>query len=591
MKQFFKFMFASALGTVLVFIIGFFIVIGSITATLSGLSKSTVVVKPNSVLQMKLDYEIPDRTNKNEFNLASLDFTTLETKDVTGLNDILSNIEYAATDPNIKGIYLNLSLIPTSTATLQEIRNKLIDFKKSGKFIISYAEVYGQSAYYLASVSDKIYLNPDGMLDLHGMSSQIMFYKNLLENLDIQVQIIRAPNNKFKSAVEPYFLDKMSDANREQMDKLLGSIWFEIITAISESRNVSFDELNKIANNLETYFDADNALKYKLVDGLLYKDQLIAELQQLTGSEKTNTISNGEYAKAVAKNNYSSNEIAVIYATGEITSGNSTEQSIGSESLSKTIRKAREDNKIKAIVFRVNSPGGSALASEVIRREVELATQVKPVIVSMGNYAASGGYWISTNANYIFADPTTLTGSIGVFGVFPNLQGFLNKKIGLTFDIAKTNENADFGSIAKPLSEFQYAQLQKNVAKTYDDFTSLVAKTRNLRQSYVDSIGQGRVWSGIDAIKLGLVDQLGGIEQAIAYAAEQANIAQDYQIIEMPKQKDMLQFLMEKGSHENELDAALRAKMGAYYTYFETIEKLSNTSEMQARIPFDLIVE
>ncbi len=593
--KFYKIVLGAFLGTLIALVITFFIKVGVISSMVTRLSKTEATaekLKPNSVLYMKLDYEIPDRTSANEF--GGFDYSTMQNNDVTGMNDILRNIEHAAIDDQIKGIYLDLSSIPTSPAILQEIRNKLVEFKESGKFIVSYAETYSQTAYYLASVSDKIYMNPGGMLDLHGMASQIMFYKHLLEKLDIEMQIVRGPDNKYKSAVEPYFLDKMSEANREQMDTLLGSIWGQIIGSISESRNISVAQLNQIADSLGTVFDAEKAMEYGLVDSLYYKDQLITELKNLTSSsDDVNIIGNSKYAKTYHNTSSSTNELAVIFAEGQINSGKGAEGTIGSETLSKTIREAREDKDIKAIVLRVNSPGGSALASEVIGREVELAAKEKPVIISMGNYAASGGYWISANGNYIFADPTTLTGSIGVFGTFPNMQGFFNDKLGLTFDVAKTNENADFGSVAQPLTEFQYNKLQQSVIKTYNDFTSLVAGARGLRQTYVDSIGQGRVWSGADAIGIGLVDQLGGIEDAINYAAEKAGIKDNYKIKEMPSQKDFMTTLMEQfsGTSDDKVKTAMKNELGEYYRYFEGLKNLSNATGIQARIPFDMVIE
>ena len=592
--KFYKVVIAAFIGTLIALLITFFVKVSFFSSLIKSISKDTemaTTVKPNSVLYMKLDYEIADRTSENEF--AGIDFNTLESKDVTGLNQILNNIENAKTDANIKGIYLELSSIPTSTATLQEIRNKLIEFKESGKFVVTYGENYSQSAYYLATAADKIYLNPEGMVDLHGMASQVMFYKHLLEKLDVEMQIVRGPNNRFKSAVEPYFLDKMSDANREQMDKLLGSVWGEILASISQSRNISVEQLNQIADQMETFSDAQKAMEYNLVDGLMYKDEMLAELKSLTGSKgKINAVPNAKYADSYTLDNKSANEIAIIYAEGQIFDGKGQEGNIYSENLSKTIRKAREDENVKAIVLRVNSPGGSAVASAIIGHELDLAKEVKPVIVSMGNYAASGGYWISANGDYIFADPTTLTGSIGVFGTFPNLKGLLNDKIGLTFDVAKTNENADFGTFTEPLTEFQYAKLQQMVVKTYDEFTGRVAEGRGLRQSYVDSIGQGRVWSGIDAIEIGLVDQLGDMEDAIAYAAQKAGIANDYKVVEMPKQKDfMTRFTEQLNGGNNDLDAVMRQKLGIYYHYYEGLENLSNSTGIQARMPFDMIMQ
>ena len=595
--KFGKIVLAAFIGTLIALVINFFIKVGVVSSMISGFSKteteSSTTVKPNSVLYMKLDYSIPDRTVDNPF--GNINFNSMESKDATGMTDILHNIEHAKTDPNIKGIYLELSSIPTSTATLQEIRDKFIEFKELGKFIVTYGETYSQSAYYMASVADKIFLNPEGALDLHGMASQITFYKHLLDKLDVEMQIVRGPNNRFKSAVEPYFLDKMSEANREQMDKLLNSVWGEILMGISQSRNISVEQLNQIADNLETAFNAQKALDYGLVDNLYYKDQVLDELKGLTGSNKDiNAIGNASYAKSYKDKSVSKNEVAVIYALGQIYDGKGDEsQNIYSENLSKTIRKAREDENVKAIVLRVNSPGGSAVASAIIGRELDLTKEVKPVIVSMGNYAASGGYWISAKGDYIFADPTTLTGSIGVFGTFPNAKGFLNDKVGLTFDVAKTNENADFPNYTQPLTEFQYGKLQEMVVKTYDDFTNRVAEGRGLRQSYVDSIGQGRVWSGADAIGLGLVDQLGDMEDAIAFAAQKAELGDDFKVTDWPKQKDFFTRLMESMNNKNDdkIDAVMKQKLGAYYDYLQGLENLQKNTGIQARMPFDMIIE
>ncbi len=592
--KFSKVLLAAFLGTLIALVVNFFIKVGVVTSMISSLSTETETIskpKPNSVLYMKLNYDIPDRTTDNPF--SAINFQTMESLDATGLNDILRNIERAKTDPNIKGIYMELSSIPTSTATLQEIRDKLIEFKESGKFLVTYGESYSQSAYYLASVADKIFINPEGALDLHGMASQITFYKHLFDKLDIEMQIVRGPNNRFKSAVEPYFLDKMSEANREQMDKLLGTVWGQILLGISQNRNISVEQLNHIADNLDTYFDAHKALEYGLVDNLYYKDQVLEELKGLTGSNKDiNAIGNANYAKSFKDKNLSKNEVAVIYASGQIFDGKGNEeQNIYSENLSKTIRKAREDENVKAVVLRVNSPGGSAVASAIIGRELDLTKQVKPVIVSMGNYAASGGYWISAKADYIFADPTTLTGSIGVFGTVPNLQGFLNDKVGLTFDVAKTNENADFGTLSQPLTEFQYGKLQEMVVKTYNDFTGRVAEGRGLTQTYVDSIGQGRVWAGADAIKIGLVDQLGDMEDAIAYAVQKAELGSDYKVTEWPKQKDFFTRMMESMNESDKLDAAMKQKMGVYYNYLQGLDNLQKNTGIQARLPFDMIIE
>lgn len=587
MKQFFKFMFASCLGSALMLIALFVITLWIFGST----GSDTVKVQPKSVLYMNLNYEIPERTSNDDLTKMLMNFNS-ENNDMSGMNDIIANIDAAADDPNISGIFLELSSIGTSTANIEEIREHLISFRESGKFVISYAETMAQNAYYLATAGDEIYINPDGMLDLHGMASQVMFYKHLLDKLDIEVQIIRGPNNKFKSAVEPYFLDKMSDANREQMEKLLNSIWFEVVSDISETRNININTINELADNLSLTFDTKVALEENFVDGLLYRDEIIARIKNLAGikdSGKINILSNSQYAQARPLTKAQPDKIAVIYANGQIFDGEGDDSKIGSITLSKAIREARENKKVKAIVMRVNSPGGSALASEVIRREVELAKAEKPFIISMGNYAASGGYWISSEGDRIFADATTLTGSIGVFGTFPNAKKFLNETIGLTFDVVKTNENADFGRINEPLTPYQKALLQKYVGNTYNDFTALVARTRGLRQSYVDSIGQGRVWSGTDVLRIGLVDELGGIDKAIEYAAKQANLT-DYSIKNYPAQKDLMQTILSGNIPEQYTKSLIKNKLEKNYTYIETLENITNIDGIQALMPF-MIVE
>jgi protease-4 len=592
MKDFFKFMFASLLGTLLTLLLLLFIFIGMVSALVSMADNEQVKLKTNTILTIKFDEPIVDRSNNNP--LENFNFMSFKTENALGLNDILKNIEKAAADPNISGIYLDLSEMNVGLANLEEIRLKLLKFKESGKFILSYSEDYSQASYYLASLSNEIYVNPEGVVTFKGLSAQMAFIKNMLEKLEIEPQIIRGPNNKFKSAVEPLMYDKMSEANREQMQTLLNSVWGKLIGSISESRNISIAQLNLIADNLELA-TAEKALEFKFVDGLAYKDEILAKLRQKTGlAEKDDieSISIGKYTKAVVgEKNTSRNKIAVIYAIGEISSGEGSETSIGSESLSKEIRKAREDEKIKAIVFRVNSPGGSALASEIIRREVELAKNTKPFIVSMGDVAASGGYWISTNADYIFADENTITGSIGVFGVIPNMKGLFNNKLGITFDKVMTNKNSDYFGTMEPLSEYQLAKIQDDVVRIYDDFTGLVARTRNLRQLYVDSIGQGRVWAGSDAVKLGLVDKIGGIEDAIAYAAEKASLGTDFRTTELPEQKDPIQKIIEEMGGQTRVKATLKQQLGDYYGYVEYIEQVKGMTGIQARLPFQMIIE
>lgn len=589
MKSFFKTLFASFLGSALLLVILFIVLVTSLISSITSSTETKVTLKPQTVLYMNLNYEIPDRTSPNSLGmvLSGMNFNFTET-DMAGMNDIMNNIKAAANDPNISGIFLELSTIMTSYANIEEIRNQLIEFKKSGKFIISYAEAYSQDAYYLATVSDKIYMLADGVLDIHGLASQPMFYKHLFEKLDIEMQIIRPENNRFKSAVEPYFLDKMSEANREQTSVLWNSVWNKICNDISISRNISVDKINQFADDLTLLFDSEAALDNNFIDGLKYRDEIISELHNLTNTadnKKVNIIKNTQYAKVRPELYEGEDKIAIIYASGQIIDGEGDETTIGSTTLSEALRQARTDKKVKAIVMRVNSPGGSAVASEVIRREVELAAKEKPFIVSMGNYAASGGYWISSSSDYIFADPTTLTGSIGVFGTVPNLEGFMTDKIGLSFDVVKTNENSDFGSIVKPMTPYQLKMMQKHVTNTYDDFITLVSTERGLSKTFVDSIAQGRVWSGADAIEIGLVDELGGIEKAVSYAAEKANI-QTYSIKEYPKQEDIFESLIKTETQEYYTKSIIKNNLGETYQYFEAIERLNKIEGVQALMPF-----
>ena len=587
MKSFFKTFFASFLGSAVLLIVLVILLIGSFVSSVAKSSETNVTLKPKTVLYMNLNYDIPERTNKNSLEM----YFNIDDIDMAGMNDILNNIDAAATDSNIEGIFLDLSMIGTSSANIEELRNRLISFKESGKFIISYSETYSQSAYYLASVSDKIYMLPDGILDIHGMASQTMFYKHLLEKLDIEMQIIRPANNKFKSAVEPYFLDEMSEANKEQTSVLLNSIWNKICNDISVARNIDVNTINQMADDLTLMFNSQAAVEYGFVDELIYKDELLAKLHELTNTpdnKKLNIIKNTQYAKVRPELYKGEDKIAIVYASGQIFDGEGDDNKIGSTTLSAALRQARNDNKVKAIVMRVNSPGGSAVASEVIRREVELAAKEKPVIVSMGNYAASGGYWISSTADYIFADPNTLTGSIGVFGTIPNFEGFFNDKLGLTFDEVKTNKNADFGTLSKPLSPYQMTMMQKHVTDTYDDFITLVSETRDLRKTFVDSIGQGRVWSGTDAIEIGLVDELGGIDKAIAYAADKAGLT-SYSIKEFPKQKDPFEDLFKTETQKYYTKAVMKKNLGSTYQYLEAIENISRIEGIQALMPMVVV--
>ncbi|HEY0771577.1 MAG TPA: signal peptide peptidase SppA, partial [Sphingobacteriaceae bacterium] len=505
-----------------------------------------------------------------------------------GLNDILASIKKAKTDDHIKGIYLDLTSLQAGQATVEEIRNALLDFKNSGKFIYSYSEVYAQNAYYLASAG-KVYINPEGLLDFRGFSSQMIFFKGTLEKLDIEAQVIKV--GTYKSAVEPFILDKMSDANRQQVTGFLGSMYDHFLEKISASRRIPKTSLAKIADSA-LIRNARDAVNYKLADGIRYKDQVLEDLRVLTGTEKdknVNSVNLKTYAPtAEEKSSSASDRLAIIYASGEIISGEGNEETIGSERISKAIRTARLDKKIKAVVLRVNSPGGSALASDVIWREVVLTKKVKPIVVSMGDVAASGGYYIACAADSIFAQPNTITGSIGVFGIIPNMQKFFDNKLGMTFDGVKTGKFADLGTVTRPLTEAEKMIIQKEVNDIYSDFTIKVGQGRKRSPAYIDSIGQGRVWSGTEALKNGLVDRLGNINDAVKSAARKANI-KEYKIVEYPSQKDPFHALFDN-SADKISDYLTKKELGSNYLYYQQLKSALQFTGVQARLPYSITI-
>lgn len=589
MKQFFKFMFASMLGFILSWVALFFLIIIITVSIVAGTSDKTVSVSDNSILEISFSNEIVERAGKNP--LENFDFSSMKPTKSLGLYDITTAIKGAAKDDKIKGIYLNLSDIQSGIASLEEIRNALIEFKKSGKFIISYGETYSQKAYYLATIADQIYLNPEGSVDLKGLNASIMFFKGTLAKLEVEPQIIR--HGKFKSAIEPYILDKMSPENREQTMRYMGSIWNDMVKKMAESRKISEMEINAAADNLLLQFP-DEALKLKYVDGLIYKDELLDIFKEKVEAEKIDDIKfvklesylNSDGAKAsVAK---TKDKIAVVYAVGEIAGGEGDDKSIGSERISREIRNARLDENIKAVVLRVNSPGGSALASEVILREVILTKKVKPVVVSMGDVAASGGYYIACHADAIVAQPNTITGSIGVFGMMPNLQKMLNNKLGITIDQVKTNTHADYMNLFRPMDEFEYQSILRSIERIYDVFIGHVAEGRGVTKEYVDSIGQGRVWSGVDAKNLNLVDEIGGLDRAIEIAAEKAKL-KEYRIQFLPIQKEFFEQLMEE-TQQTQI-SLLKEELGDVYEYYMFLKRTTNDRGIQARLPYIIQID
>ena len=564
------------------------IVIGSVISS----ADKPVKVEEKSVLKINLSAGFSERTETNPLN--SFDFSSFKSKPKIGLNDILKSIKEAATDDNIKGIYIDGKAIPAGIASVEEIRNALIKFKESGKFIISFSDFFSLKTYYLASVADKVYLNPQGQIDFKGLRSEVMFYKGALEKMGIEPQVIR--HGKFKSAVEPYLYDKMSDANKEQTITYVGSIWNHMLKGISEERNLSIDELNMYADSLAIR-DGAAAVKYKMIDAIMYKDEIIAELEKLTETEekdKLNIITLAKYAKSKRGNadldellNKKKDKVAVIYATGQIDMGAGSSEKIGSDGLSAAIREARLDTTVKSVVLRVNSPGGSALASEVIWREVVLLKAEKPVIVSMGDVAASGGYYIACPADAILASEVTITGSIGVFGVLWNGQKLLNEKLGVTIDGVQTNANAGLGTIYRPLTAEEKSIIQHSVEDIYDVFIGHVAQGRNTTPALIDSIGQGRVWSGINAKEIGLVDEFGGLERAIEIAIEKANLGDDYAVLELPKQEDPIKQMLKDFTGETKM-AIVKSVLGNEYRIYKNIQNTTKISGIQTRLPYDI---
>ncbi|MGF7082938.1 signal peptide peptidase SppA [Mucilaginibacter sp. UYCu711] len=587
MKQFFKFVLATVVGILLSTIIIILVIVGIIAA--AGSDKD-VVVDANSILHIDIKYPIAERTANNP--LANLSFLGFDGDKSIGLKDILANIKKAKTDDNIKGIFLDESYMLSGQATTEEIRNALIDFKKSDKFIIAYSEIYTQGFYYLASVADKVYINPKGFIEFSGFSSQVTFLKGALDKLGIEAQIIKV--GTYKSAVEPLVLTKMSDANRMQVTSYLGSLYDHFLTGIAKSRGINKDSLFNYANQMRIK-EPQDALKYKLVDGLKYKDELLDELKERLKIKKTDDISAveiAEYTKSTDEDikSVSSNSIAVVYASGDIAGGTGDDNSIGSETISKALRKVRLNKKIKAVVLRVNSPGGSSLASDVIWREVMLTKKVKPIIVSMGDVAASGGYYISCAADSIFAQPNTITGSIGIFAILPNMQKLFNDKLGVTFDGVKTGKFADLGNTSRPLTPEERAILQSEINHGYDDFTKAVATGRHKTQTYINSIGQGRVWTGAQAVKIGLVDRLGNIDDAIKAAAKKAGL-KDYKLVAYPEQKSVLNKLGASFSADVKT-RILQSELGENYKVYEQIKNVTTMMRTPLmRMEYDVVVK
>lgn len=583
MKQFFKFMFASLFGMILGGILLIFIFVGIIGSLASGDSNETKTsIKENSVLEFNLNYLIPDRTLKNPFD--GFPIPGMEQGKAIGLNDILANIKKAATNDNIKGILINAEVSPNSYAGLEEIRNELIEFKKSKKFVISYAEIMDEHSYYVASVSDKIYLNPSGEILLNGFSQQVFYIKGMLDKIGLKPELIR--HGKFKAAGEPFIADKMSAENRSQIESYMGSLYNHFLNQIAIARKKDVAEVTSIVNELKIQNGKD-AVALKMIDGLKYQDEVDAEIKTRLGlkeSEKISSITMAKF-KGVSNNaSISDNKIAVLYCVGEIVGGQGNDETMGSERIAEAIKKIREDDSYKALVLRVNSPGGSALASDIMWREIVLCKKKKPVVVSMGNVAASGGYYIAAPADAIVAQPNTITGSIGVFGMLINAQELLNNKLGVKIETVKFGEFSDLGSPDRPLNEAERKVIQNAVDRVYTDFINRVAEGRKMTEAQVDSIAQGRVWSGVDAKKIGLVDELGGLDKAIAIAAKKAKL-DEYRTVELPNLKDPFEEIFSSLSNQASI-YFMKKELGQNYIQYQEVKKAIQYQGIQTRMPF-----
>ncbi|MCB9169671.1 MAG: signal peptide peptidase SppA [Flavobacteriales bacterium] len=596
MRQFLKFMLASMLGTLLVgavLLILFFASLAAIGSAFSFESKPSKV-KDGSVLTMKLDRPIVDRGRSDQFNF---DLGPFRGMTQLGLDQVLKDIDKAERDERIKGIFLDLTTIDARTATLEEIRNKLLEFRaNSEKPVIAYSEFYTQGSYFVASAADEVYVAPMGDLDFRGLRTNMMFLKGMFDKLDIDVQFIKGSNNKYKSFGETFTEDKMTPANREQMHALVFGIWDHYLDVVGQQRKIDKARLNTIAEELQVRH-AEDAVKLGLADGVMYRDQVLDRVKERMGmdrEEELRSVELADYTRAHvqdADHEGGRDKVAVVYAQGQITSGESEDDVVGSETLIKALSKARQDTAVKAIVLRVNSPGGSGLASDMIWREVDLARQSKPLVVSMGDLAASGGYYISCAADRIYAEPTTITGSIGVFGMIPNLKGFFNNKLGITFDGLKTNEYADLFDVSRPLRPDEREVIQRYIDDFYGTFEQRVADGRHLDVAMVDSIGRGRVWTGTDAQRIGLVDSIGGLEAAIAGAAGMAHL-EKYRIVKYPEQKELIQQILSELNTEAKSWIATQV-FGSDAEMLDRFKQMRDAKRaigIQARMPFDIQV-
>lgn len=587
MKDFFKTLLASIIGCSLVLGVLFLIFMIFMSVLLSFDIEDKYVVENKSVLYLNLSGTLSDRVEKNPL----IDFLGGQKETKQSLVDILNAIDIAKNESKIEGIYINAGTFAASSASLKEIRDALVKFKESEKFIIAYGDIYTQECYYLSTVADEVILNPEGMLDIHGYSSQPMFYKGLLDKLGVDMQIFKV--GTFKSAVEPYINTKMSDANKEQVTSYMTDMWKTLAGGIAESRNIPVEKMDQIAEEFPFLKDTQYALDNKLVDKLMYETEvhkLIKSKMLVSDNDKVTLATPANVVSAYPKiDSNKENQIAVLYAEGSITSGSGTE-GITDKRYVKELEKIRKNKNIKAVVFRVNSPGGSAFASEQIWKAVEDLKLEKPIVVSMGDVAASGGYYISCNANKIFAQPNTITGSIGIFGMFPNVEGLTNK-VGLSFDNVKTHKLADFGDLTRPMREDEKALMQNYVERGYALFLKRCAEGRGVTSDSINVIGQGRVWTGNQALAIGLVDEIGGLDDAIAEAVKLAGFDKDnYVVSSYPKPVDLLQSFFVKKKQDIAIEI-MQDYLGADYTAFKIMKEIKDQDYLQARLPYDFNIQ
>lgn len=592
MKDFFKFTLATLTGIVLSGIVLFIIGIATLVGIISS-SDTETVVKKNSVMMLDLKGTLVERTQERLEGL--LGKFTGEAGNTYGLDDILASIKKAKENDNIKGIYIQASWLDAPYASLQAIRTALKDFKESGKFVVAYSDNYTQGLYYLSSVADKVMLNPKGMIEWRGLASAPIFYKDLLQKLGIEMQVFKV--GTYKSAVEPFTSTEMSPANKEQVTAFIGSTWNQILDGVSASRKIEKDSLNAYADRMLMFYPSDESVKCGLADTLIYQNNVRSYLKTLVKINEDDRLpilgldDMINIKKSVPKDK-SGDILAVYYASGEITdydgSATSDEGIVGSKMI-RDLRKLKEDDNVKAVVLRVNSPGGSAFASEQIWHAVKELKANKTVIVSMGDYAASGGYYISCAADSIIAEPTTLTGSIGIFGMIPNVKG-LTEKIGLTFDVVKTNKFSDFGNLMRPVNGDERALLQMMISQGYDLFVSRCAEGRHMTKEGIEKIAEGRVWTGEMAKGIGLVDELGGIDKALEIAARKAEL-KGYTIVSYPTKKDILSTLLDVQPNNYVESQVLKSQLGDYYKDFNLLRNIKERAMIQARVPFELNVK